>query len=164
MSNSIYIDEATPWADLAKMDIPKFVNDRPVVPIFKGVEFSGEYPVLNADINYELKTFELEKLKYSEPCPDENHVYGQMAIWHEIEFKAMQDVETLRFNDIPVFNISRNFFPQERSHFQPQIVFEYQIPEVLMYKSFFVLHNFDTAVKKSGEYAMQQVQKIIDKY
>lgn len=75
-----------------------------------------------------------------------------------------REMQKLEAAGIPVF-VNKNTVP----HFDSapgvnRIVANYQIPEVLMYKAFFVLHDFDKAVKKSSEYAMQQVQKVIDSY
>lgn len=75
-----------------------------------------------------------------------------------------REMQKLEASGIPVF-INKNTVP----HFDPapgvnRIVANYQIPKDAMYKAFFVLYDFSEAVKKGAEYAMQQVQKVIDKY
>lgn len=154
------------FANLAKMEIPSFVTERSVihVPVIKDTHIQVAYPTASATINYATKEIKLEKIKYAEPQLHKSHVLQQQSYWDMIKSKAQRDIYQLRMNDIPVLNIESNAFPSTRNHFNEEIVFEYQIPEQLMYKSFFVLYDFNQAVKKGGEYALQQVQKVIDKY
>lgn len=165
MNNSIYIDEATPWADLVKMDIPKFVNDRPVVPIIKNVDFgfNAEQPSWFADINYDLKPIPLDA-RYFESQIDNKHNDFMDALAYSMRGKIEYEIQKLEMAGIPVFRNKDTVPHFDTAPGANRITAYYQIPKDAMYQAFFVLYDFSEAVKKGGEYAMQQVQKVIDDY
>lgn len=172
MSNSIYGDEATKlddnlFARLAKMNPERWKQEYLEVPVISSYEapiVKGEYPVMFADFNYDTVRVPLESVKYIEPDPHNVPADRMMGIWNKFENKAMRNIDKLIFNDIPVFNIKRGVYPEYRKDMHPEIVFSYQIPEQLMYKSFYVLYDFTEAFVHAKQYAMQQVQKVIDEY
>lgn len=173
MNNSIYGDEAAPiekiltasgrWEELSKMDIPRWLEGKPVVPVVKSVDFSGEYPSWFADINYDLKPIRLDSRYF------ENEIKNQPddfidALAYSMRGKIEHEIQKLEMAGIPVFR-NKNTVPHfDTAPGSNRIIADYQIPKDAMYKAFFVLHDFDTAIKEGMEYAMQQVQKVIDKY
>lgn len=94
------------------------------------------------------------------PHASESHAYFLQKITDQKE----RDMQLLEKAGIPVFINDDTVARIKYDRYGTRIVAMYQIPEQLMYKSFWVLHSFEKATEYAGQYAMQQVQKVIDKY
>ncbi|WP_417237200.1 MULTISPECIES: hypothetical protein [Flavobacteriaceae] len=144
-------------------DISMFIN----APLYSMQSFANKNEPDIEKIHlygYEtLKVIVPEKINYElASTRKSDHLIDSLV--YSLKGTIEREMQKLEAAGIPVF-VNKNTVP----HFDyapgvNRIVANYQIPKELMYKSFFVLHNFDTAVKKGVEYAMQQVQKVIDRY
>tara|TARA_R110002050_G_scaffold69507_2_gene150352 strand:+ start:28870 stop:29370 length:501 start_codon:yes stop_codon:yes gene_type:complete len=69
-------------------------------------------------------------------------------------------IEKLKEASIPVF-VDSSKFGLER--YPNSLMYEYSVPEQFEYQQFFVMHDFDRAVKEAAEHARNKVWELIDK-
>lgn len=140
----------------------------------------GEMPYVPLPLNDGFVTNNVNSLSVSNfdevPIPPEKLTYELLMdkeLYHvghthrflnDIAYQVERDMCKLQNAGIPVF-INENSTPHIEDRYREiRLSASYSIPEECMYKSFFVLNEITPAVKKAAEYAMQQVQKVIDKY
>lgn len=77
--------------------------------------------------------------------------------------KIQWEMNRLRNAGIPVFIDERDEISFNPSFVQSYI-WNYSIPESMLYKRFFALHDFDTAVKEAAAHARQKIYEFIDNW
>ncbi|WP_417200116.1 hypothetical protein [Bizionia sp.] len=163
MSNNFYKRLSEEGRLNISEDISMFISS-PLYPMQSFINKNETAIEKRIPEGYEMpKVIVPEKINY-ELTPEHKSNHSIDALVYSLRRKIEYEMQKLEAAGIPVF-VNKNSVP----HFDSapgvnRIVANYQIPKELMYKSFFVLHDFSEAVKKSGEYALQQVYKKIDNY
>ncbi len=116
--------------------------------------------------NYDEVVIIPEKINHSIWIDKDTHHVGYVEeAKNKIRRQMSMDIYKLEAAGIPVFLHDSTNYPETVDTFREVMVTScYSIPKELMYRSFFVLHEITHGVKHASEYAMQQVQKVIDKY
>lgn len=123
----------------------------------------------NKDVAYPLDNYEVikpEKIHYEYDLRDAGSDWSNASSYYlqTIQKQKERDMLLLEKAGIPVFVDDNTEAKFVHDHYGSRITATYQIPEQLMYKSFWVLHSFSKATEYAGQYAMSKVQEVIDKY
>ena len=115
------------------------------------------------EIDHEVFDLSLERIT-CENCFSEELPYDRIREVHErILHEVNRNIQLFKDNGIPVFFDGKS--PIQHNGFRDTSIFlEYQIPEELMYKSFFVTETFEKAVDRAYHYARSKVHSFIDNY
>lgn len=145
-----------------RLNISESITSFISVPMPKSKVYAAS--VYSDDIDFTV--IKPEKIHYNF---DLNEAAGHSAdallyFLHKIEHQKQNDMLLLEKAGIPVFINNNTETKITHDYYGSRITATYQIPEELMYKSFWVLHSFSKATEYAGQYAMQQVQKVIYKY
>lgn len=148
------------WHEVTKMDLSMISNGLLRVPKIKNMypTLKWDGPKVSAEIEYEFQKIALEKVKLDVDMLNWNGSDSRY-LQEVVTNKMMREIHALRRNDIPVFNIEHNL-----DRMRGDIFFDYQIPECLVYKSFYVLNDFKEATRKAGDYAKGKVAEFLERY